>query len=353
MKTSDFIFRFKSFRMRHDSLCRVRFFINTQFKTTCVLTDIGDMANGPYLESVCDTVIIFLNAEGHLLHCDNLILHDEYDNSMKILNNNGKIVGSLSREELKELTECNEEEFIKKSMDLSGVRERIIRKRSEIDPFLGKKCAKDPFYYKREIEIQENAISKATLKKLIDDGAGERELGKILKMDLSLVAEIYSQHHDEYIVFSEFPLGGNIVDFAVFSGRSTMDVTFIEIKGADFNLKKRSHYDAVNAKIEEANSQIRSHRKYIYSNYEAFRKEMHIIRSKAENGEKIHNAFLSPVRELQVDPEKNVNIDFVIVAGRTPEHDVKESDIRYQYTKEIPDLELLSWDSWIKRLRRD
>ena len=30
MKISDFIFKFKSFRMREEGLCRVRFFVNTQ-----------------------------------------------------------------------------------------------------------------------------------------------------------------------------------------------------------------------------------------------------------------------------------------------------------------------------------
>ena len=75
------------------------------------------------------------------------------------------------------------------------------------------------------------------MKELIDAGASERELDALIKKDLSLIAEIYSSPDDEYIVFSEFPLGEKRVDFAIFSSRSTMDVTFIEIKGADFNLK--------------------------------------------------------------------------------------------------------------------
>ena len=50
MKISDFIFRFKSFRMREDGLCRVRLFVNTQNEMICVLTDIGEMSNAPYFE---------------------------------------------------------------------------------------------------------------------------------------------------------------------------------------------------------------------------------------------------------------------------------------------------------------
>lgn len=178
-------------------------------------------------------------------------------------------------------------------------------------------------------------------------------MGGLIKKDLSLIAEIYSSPNDEYIVFSEFPLGDRRVDFAIFSSRSTMNVTFIEIKGADFNLKKRGHYDNLNAKVEEANSQIRNHRKYIYNDYESFRKELHRVRQKAESGENIYNAFLSPKGELQVDPDKNVNIRFVIVAGRTPEDDIEESDLRYQFGRDKRDVELFSWDSWIRRLSRD
>lgn len=86
--------------------------------------------------------------------------------------------------------------------------------------------------------------------------------------------------------------------------------------------------------------------------YEIFRKELHRIRKIAESGEKIYNAFLAPNRKLQVDPNKNVNIRFVIVAGRTPENDIAESDLRYQFGRDDRDVELFSWDSWIRRLGR-
>ena len=57
MKISDFIFKFKSFRMRREGLCRVRIFINSEKEKICVLTDINNMSNMPCLEVVCDTVI--------------------------------------------------------------------------------------------------------------------------------------------------------------------------------------------------------------------------------------------------------------------------------------------------------
>lgn len=262
MKVSDFIYRFKSFRMLEDGLCRVRLFVNTQNEMICVLTDINIMSNAPYLDTVCDTVIHSLYDDGYLLECKIHILHDDFDNSMAIIDKYGNLEQHLSRKQIETLTECDENEFVKKSMDILSIRRLIEKKRYEINPFINNQYLKTPEYVKREIEIQENAISKKGLKELIDASASERELGALIKKDLSLIAEMYSSTHDEYIVFSEFPIGKRRADFVIFSGRSTMNVTFIEIKGADFNLKKRGHYDNFNAKIEEANSQVRNHRKY-------------------------------------------------------------------------------------------
>ena len=353
MKISDFIFKFKSFKMREENLCRVRLFVNSKKEKICVLTEIESMSNGPYLETVCKTVIDALNDNGYLLDFQIYILHEDSNNSMNIIDECGNIKRNLTEKEIKILTECSEDEFSKKSMDILSVKRQIEKKRYEIYPFINNKYLKSPEYIKREIAIQENAISKKKLQELINAGESEHELDTLIKKDLSLIAEIYSYPRDEYIVFSEFPIDNKRVDFAIFSGRSTMDGTFIEIKGAEFNLKKRGHYNDLNAKIEEANSQIRDHRKYIYNNYDLFRKELHRIRKRAESNENIYNAFLSPKRELQVDPNKNVKIRFVIVAGRTPENDIDESDLRYQFGKSYNDVELYSWDSWIRRLSRD
>lgn len=353
MKISDFIFKFKSFRMREDGLCRVRLFVNTQKEIICVLTDIDSMSNAPYLDTVCDTVIQLLNENGYIIDCQIYILHDECDASMVVIDEYGNEQRHLSKKQIETLTDCDENEFAKKSVDELSTRRQIEKRRYEINPFINNQYLEIPEYVKRKIEIQENAISKKQLKELIGAGASERELDALIKKDLSLIAEIYSYPKDEYIVFSEFPLGEKRVDFAIFSGRSTMNVTFIEIKGADFNLKRRGHYDSLNSKVEEANSQIRNHRKYIYNDYKSIREKLHDVRKKAESGNNIYNAFLSPMKYLQVDPNKNVNIRFVIIAGRTLENDIEESDLRYQFGRDDKDVELFSWDSWIRRLSRD
>lgn len=353
MKISDYILKFKSYRMREEGVCRVRLFVNLRREFICVLTDIGDMSNAPYLDTVCGAAIHTLYDEGLLLNCQFLILHDDFDNKMVLIDQYGNIERQLTKKEVEILTECDEKEFAYKSVEILSIRRRIEKKLYEINPFIDNQYLKSPSYIKREIEIQENAVSKKELKELIEQGASEKKLDDLIKKDLSLIAEIYSHPYDEYIVFSEFPLGDSRVDFAIFSDRSTMNVTFIEIKGADFNLKKKGHYDSLNAKVEEANSQIRNHRKYIYNDYESFRRKMHEIRLRAESGEKIYNAFLSPKMNLQVDSNKNVDVRFVIVAGKTPENDIEESDLRYQFGRNNRDVELFSWNSWIRRLSRD
>ena len=205
--------------MREDGLCRVRFFINNQREIICVLTDIDDMSNAPYLDSICDTVINLLYENGHLLKCDCFVLHDEFDSSMAIIEKNGNINKPISKRELELLTECEEQEFAYKSMNIAEIRNQIEKKRYEINPFINNRYLQSPSYIKHEIEIQENAVSKKMLKALIDEGAVERELDNLVKKDLSLIGGIYGHPHDEYIVFSEFPLGDKRVDFAIFSSR--------------------------------------------------------------------------------------------------------------------------------------
>ena len=138
MKISDFIFKFKSFRMRREGLCRVRIFINSEKEKICVLTDINNMSNMPCLEVVCDTVIRELCDNGYVIACNIYVLHDEFDNSMLIVDKYGNIEKSISQKELEFLTECKANEFTKASMNLLPVRRQIEKKRYEIDPFIDK-----------------------------------------------------------------------------------------------------------------------------------------------------------------------------------------------------------------------
>jgi Domain of unknown function (DUF4263) len=84
-------------------------------------------------------------------------------------------------------------------------------------------------------------------------------LQKVLKNDLSVFAKAFANPFDEYICFSEFPIGSTgKVDFAVFTNRSIMHVYLIEIKGAEFNLINNitSKGAVFNSKILEGIDQI-------------------------------------------------------------------------------------------------
>ena len=136
MKISDFIFKFKSYRMREEGLCRIRFFVNTQKEMICVLTDIDSMSNAPYLDTVCNTVIQSLHDNGYLIDCQIYILHDDFDNSMAIIDECGKVERHLSKKQIEIMTECDENEFGKKSEDELSIKRQIEKKRYEINPFI-------------------------------------------------------------------------------------------------------------------------------------------------------------------------------------------------------------------------
>ena len=123
---------------------------------------------------------------------------------MAIIDECGKVERHLSKKQIEIMTECDENEFGKKSEDELSIKRQIEKKRYEINPFINNQYLKTPEYIKRKIEIQENAISTKQLKELIEAGVSERRMHALIKNDLSLIAEIYSYPNDEYIVFQFF-----------------------------------------------------------------------------------------------------------------------------------------------------
>jgi hypothetical protein len=155
------------------------------------------------------------------------------------------------------------QELNARALDQPRLRIEIDRIRNEIDPFIDSPWPEPPARTKRRNDIESRMISKKLVADLVDRGAGEQELQKLLKQDLSIFAEIYANPKEEYICFSEFLVADGTVDFTVFSGRSGMDVTLIEVKGANFYLVNQGHYDKFSGKIEEAVDQIRKRLTYI------------------------------------------------------------------------------------------
>lgn len=76
-------------------------------------------------------------------------------------------------------------------------------------------------------------------------------------------------------------------------------------------------------------------------------------KERAESGAAIHNALIGPESPLQVDPDKDVNVRYVVIGGRTRD-DVQESRMRNDYERSFnPTIKLESWDSWLRKLRRE
>ncbi|MEW6613019.1 MAG: Shedu anti-phage system protein SduA domain-containing protein [Pseudomonadota bacterium] len=183
---------------------------------------------------------------------------------------------------------------------------------------------------------------------LVSQGASERELQAELKRDLSILgtACAHSAIKDEYIAFSEFPIAHGNVDFVVFTDRSRMDVILIEVKGANFNFLNAD--GAIASDINLAAQQIRERFYQIQSNYEPFRREVHVIRKAVEGGAQKYNSVLGPKGYLHVDPEKDIDVRGIVIGGRT-KNDLDESRARHQLEMATPRVIFESWDSWLRK----
>ena len=133
-----------------------------------------------------------------------------------------------------------------------------------------------------------------------------------------------------------------------------MDVVLIEVKGADYYILNRNSYSNFASKFNEAVKQIQGRLATIYDDgLTKFRHQVHTLRAHAETGERVHNAFLEPISSLEVDPEKDINVRFIIIGSRTRD-DLEESKQRQNFERTfVPPLKIETWDTWLRKLRRD
>lgn len=259
---------------------------------------------------------------------------------------------SIDKREIMELLDCDSSEFIIPTNKDNRLLTEIEKLRNKIDPFMDFPLREDHKIINRRADIEASKIYKQVLVDVIEANSKENEIARVLKNDLSIFAEIYAHPEEEYICFSEFPIADGFVDFVVFSGRSRMDVTLIEVKGADFFLLNQGHYETFSRKVEEAASQLRERITYIYRNYDVFRSKVHRIREQVESGKSVYDSLLGPKGELLVDPNKNINIYPVLICGRTRD-DIKESEKRHKYENGThPTIKIETWDTMIRKLRR-
>ncbi|WP_133179833.1 Shedu anti-phage system protein SduA domain-containing protein [Shewanella decolorationis] len=184
---------------------------------------------------------------------------------------------------------------------------------------------------------------------LVLKNASEREIQKVFKEDLSLIGSTCAPKviSDEYIAFSEFPIGRGKADFVVFTDRSRMYVFLVEIKGANFSFVNNNRRIA--NEISAAAQQIRDRISQIQKSYETYRREFHAIRRSVEEGNTLYNSFLGPNGYLNVDPEKDIKVRGLVIGGRT-RNDHEESNLRNQLEEDSLKINFESWDSWLRKV---
>ncbi|WLD69614.1 DUF4263 domain-containing protein [Pseudomonas sp. OVF7] len=359
MKVIDFVHNYPDgFGGLDRGMCRVRSFV-TDAGTVVLLTELDRKNDGMSVSNAIERIIPDLQKLGIVLGVAIYIDHDErkdpLDDRFEIVSLSslrGAQWKSISRPAALELLGCEPEELDERSEQNHRIIYRADQLRYSRDPFIDSPWQQSQSTIKRRLEIAESMVSRAEIEELIEAGAGEREIQRLLKRDLSIFGEAYAKPDDEYICFAEFPVGDGQVDFVVFTGRSRMDVILIEVKGANFNLLNADHYKAFNHKVNQAAAQIRDRISHIYKGGSSFRDHVHSLRERAESGEQVHSVFVGPYGRLQVDPQKEINIRTVLIGGRTVD-DRLESDKRYAFEREmVPPIRVESWDTWVRRLQR-
>jgi hypothetical protein len=357
MKVNDIVHRYTFTSLyRNEGICRLRTFVNSKKNVFIVLTELDNNTSASITNAI-EAIAKELYEIGLLNETTTIIEHYEIDNSFSIVKPTDFISSKttwthIGMDDIIQLLETHENEF---SLE-SQARKRIIdlseKISTQIDQSRNFHSDMSREYVARYLEIEHGQISKGEIQELINHSSNERSIQNLLKTDLSIFAEFYARPSDQYICFSEFPIGEGFVDFVIFTGLSRMDIVLIEVKGADFNVTTKGHYKKPSSKIENAFQQIKRHLSYIHENYDSFRKEAHLIRQKVEKGNTIYNSFIGPYGRIEVDPNKEINIRSVIIGGRTV-NDFEESKIRNEFDTHSVNTKLESWDSWVKKIQRN
>lgn len=360
MKISDFILRYRVGYSIRDAICRVRIFLSPSNQIVVVLGDLGDKNTGASVTNSIEVIRDTIAKRGFVVQDDAVFMeHYEWETSgspftLVTFDQNGDPEwDDMSASEAVAFLGCSTDEFSNSVVQDERLSTELARIRNDIAPFFDSPELESAAVYNRRAEIAERMISKGELSALVDRGAGERELQSLLKRDLSIFAELYARPREEYICFSEFPVADGFVDFAVFGGRSRMDVILIEVKGAEFYFLNRSSYRNFASKINEAVQQVRRRMGKVYRQFDDFRQTVHRIRANVESGIPAYSSFVGPQTPLEVDPNKDVRVRAVVIGGRTRD-DISESRLRHDFEHQSsPPVIVESWNSWLRKLERD
>lgn len=358
LKINDFIFRFRGNGVISNAgICRVRTFLNAACEVYVVLSELNENPS----TSVTNAVELLVSE---------LIHQQKIPAQAKILEHYPKCTWFAERFDLVTFDQHNQPSwrsvsfaFVKKALECSDAEfddyQKDKRVQKEIQNALNGIPKIEKFEYVEPFEITERRLailqdqhSIEDVKKLLDTYPSERELSTFIKQDMSLLAECYACPSEEYIGFAEFPVGNGRVDFALFTGRSRMNVYLIELKGAQDNLCRQNHYHEFRSSIQEGRGQLIQRAMWCNQNYEKFRLFVHQVLKEVKNGRRPYHAFLGPKYRLEVDPNKDVRICYVLIGGRTG-NDLSDSQKRHAEDLAVhPDMQTETWDSWVNKLTR-
>lgn len=164
------------------------------------------------------------------------------------------------------------------------------------------------------------------------------------------MADYLAEPHEEYICFSNYPIGDKIADFVVLTSRSKMKVCIVEVKGADFKIVKANHYQGLNVHMNDAITQLKNHMEYINRNYSSFRTQIHEDKDKAINEEYSGNYLVGPRKNLLVDPQKDIDVKYIAIGGVEREDKSIEESHEIVKCKPADNLEIASWNSFVRKL---
>lgn len=357
MKINDFIFRYRtgSF-VCAGGICRVRTFLNSQNDIYTVLTELDENPSTSVTNAM-ELIVAQLHTQQKIPFQAKIIEHypsgffSETFDLVTFSSDGAPLWKPISPTAVFKILECTDNEFADYKSD--------PRVQKEIqDALLGTPkiqrlhFIEDPAITERRLEIESKMHSLNTVKDFLSSYPSESELSAFLKQDMSLLAEPYAIP-EEYICFAEFPVGDGRVDFALFTGRSRMSVYLIEIKGAVSPLRKKNHYGDFRADVQQGRAQLIERKTWCERHYEEFRVFVHrVLQSVVKEDTRPYHAFLGPRYRLEVDPNKDIHLHYVLIAGRTSD-DLRDSQKRHQEDIAMGfSIQTETWDSWANKLTR-
>ena len=358
MKINDFIFRYKNPVAIIPGIYRVRTFVNRKNDIYVVLSELDENPS----ESITNSIEFIVNEliyqnkippESKIIEHYSSSLYSSEEFDLVTFDSNMKPNWKPVRfKTILKILDCSDEEF-------DNYRNNQRVKKEIEDAILGVpklrefKYSENPDITERRLEIVLNQHNKDDIIRLLSDDPEEHRLNKFLREDLSLIAECYANPSEEYICFAEFPVGERRADFALFTGRSRMNVYLIEIKGADKDLRRKNHYGEFRSSVQEGIGQLKKHSDWCSKNYEEFRKHTYNILEEVKKGNNPYHAFLGPKYKLMVDPNKDIRLHYVLIAGKT-EDDINDSKKRDMEERSVNvDMQIETWNSWLNKLARE